>query len=87
MDIFNNKKVAIIILSSGLLILIVFSIFPNIFGRRTIPAEKENTEITQIKTQSNDTSLDSIKKDLDNTDVSNLDKELNNIEKELNAAI
>ena len=87
MDIFNNKKVAIIILSSGLLILIVLSIFPNIFGRRTVPAEKENAEITQIKTQSNDTSLDSIKKDLDATDVNSLDKELNGIEKEINAAL
>lgn len=87
MDIFNNKKVSIIILSSGLLILIVLSIFPNIFGRRIIPTKKESAEISQIRTQSNDTSLDSIKKDLDNTDVSNLDKELDSIEKEINAAI
>lgn len=87
MNLFSNKNWNLIVLSSGLLILIIAIFFPNIFGKRPAPIQKEGKEIVQIKTQSNDTSLDSIKNDLDATQVDNVDKELNTIENELNASI
>ncbi len=87
MNIFQNKKLAIVILSSALLIIIGILFIPNLWGKKVNIINKENPEITQIKSQSQDTSLDSIKKDLNNTDIDNVDRELNSIDKELNASI
>lgn len=87
MNLFENKRLAIFILSVGLLILIILLFFPNYLGKGAVPSIRESNELTQIKMQSKDTSLESIKDDLDKTDVENVDKELNGIEKEIDAAI
>jgi hypothetical protein len=87
MNLFLNKKITILVLSAGLLILLVLLYFPSFFGNRSIPNVKESNELTQIKTQSKDTSLESINNDLDKTNVENIDKELDSIEKEIDTAI
>lgn len=87
MNLFTNKKVTIFILSAALIILISVLFLPNLFGDRETSTTKEGAEITEIKTQSKDTSLESIKNDLDKTNVEDVDKELDSIEKEINTAI
>ncbi len=87
MNLFSNKKTAIFVLSSGLVILIALLFFPNLFASRKPLGSRESAEVTQIKTQSKDTSLDSIKNDLDKTSVDNVDKELDSIEKEIDTSI
>ncbi len=87
MNIFENKKNFILILSSILLIVIALLFIPGLFRAKFKPAIETDTEITQIKSQAKDTSLESIKKDLDNTKLDDIDRELNLIDKELNASI
>lgn len=87
MNLFTNKKITIFILSAALIILISVLFFPNLFGKKTTSTAKEGAEITEIKTQSEDTSLESIKNDLNKTNVDGVDKELKSIEKEINTAI
>ena len=87
MNLFQNKKLAIILLSSVLIILIALMFIPNLMGNRLQKLPAESTEIIKIRTQSSDTSLDSIENDLDNTDIENIDQELNSIEKEIDASM
>jgi uncharacterized protein YxeA len=87
MNLFSNKKITIFILSAALIILISVLFFPNLFSNKTTPTSRESAEVTEIKTQSKDTSLESIKNDLDKTNVDGVDKELESIEKEINTAI
>ena len=90
MNIFENKKTLIFILSAVLLIFIALLFFPGFLIPVVKPAIQNiqtDAEVNQINTQSKDTSLDAIKKDLDNTKLDDVDKELNLIDKEINAAI
>jgi hypothetical protein len=90
MNIFENKKVLIFVLSAVLLIGIALLFFPGFLKPVVKPVANRiqtSAEINQINNQSKDTSLDSIKKDLNNTKLDDADKELNLIDKEINAAI
>ena len=87
MNFFSNNKITIIILSAGLIIVIAVLFFPNLFGVKITQVIRQDSEITQITTQSKDTSIESIQKDLEKTDVENIEREMDSIEKELNAVI
>ncbi len=83
-----NKKSVIIVLSCILIVTIVLFIFPDIFAfRKSQYLGSGDAEISQIKSQSKDTSLDSIKKDLDDTDLTEVDRELKSIENEMGSSI
>lgn len=87
MNLFENKKNFILILSVMLIVVIALLFFPGFLKPQYNKSASGDAEITQINTQSSDTSLESIKKDLNSTELDNIDKELNLIDKELDAAI
>jgi|GEM_PF-4233533 len=82
-------KNTLVILAALLCILLVafVVITKGIIGPKTLKEDNFESELQNLKSQSNSTEVDQIENDLKNTNLDNLDEELNEIEEELNSAL